>query len=315
MNNPKINITIPTYNRAYCLEKAIDAALNQSCPNCVVTVIDDGSTDETPQLMEKYAHRSDLNYIRLAENVGTAMAKNVSIVMSDYDAITFHDSDDIPDENKVLMQVRAMFGTAHKADPILNWESVGASSDEKLEVSVVVGAHKFIKLDGSVHVISKRMSLVDDFFPNLQFPSQTEGDWILINSGLFRRRVFEEIGGFMNSVEEDRELRNRTIGCGYLYYYLEEPLLTKIETGVSLTVSEDTGYSAQRRKKDRQKVWDRVKTIRENCNICSLKNELMIPVDLSEIKIDSVSNPQLLTVNRNIPHRLPVTDEYKKAIA
>lgn len=317
MNNPKINITIPTYNRAYCLEKAIDAALGQTYPNCDVTVVDDGSSDETRTIVRKYFDRPDFNYIRLAENVGTAMAKNVSILLSDYDAITFHDSDDIPDENKVLMQARAMFSTAHNADPILNWESVGCKSGETLDVNVVVGAHKFIKLDSTVHTISKRMSLVDDFFPNLQFPSQTEGDWILINSGLFRKCIFEEVGGYLDSVEEDRELRNRTIGCGYLYFYLEEPTLTKIETGVSLTVSEDTGYTARRREQDRSRVWERVKLIKETANLDELKEKLKVEVDLSSLKIAEMSNPDMTTINRKIPHRLPEEAPYKteRAIA
>jgi hypothetical protein len=149
------------------------------------------------------------------------------------------------------------------------------------------------------------MSLVDDFFPNLQFPSKTEGDWILINSGLFRKTVFEKIGGYLDSVEEDRELRNRTIGTGMLYYYLEEPLLTKIEMGVSLTVSEDTGYSGHIRKNDRNEVWDRLKIIKKADDMNQLMEELKVPVDLSGIKIKYISNPDILTVNEGISHKLP----------
>jgi glycosyltransferase involved in cell wall biosynthesis len=305
MNSQKINITIPTYNRDYCIRKAIDSALHQSYQNITVTVVDDGSSDNTPVIMKEYLDDSRVCYIQLAHNVGTAQAKNVSILLSDYDAITFHDSDDIPVENKILMQARAMFQTDHKADPILNWGPMGYDSNQSLEISVVVGAHKMIKLDSSIHTINKHISLTDDFFPNLQFPSKTEGDWILINSGLFRKNVFEELGGYMDSVEEDREIRNRTIGCGYLYYYLEEPLLTKIETGVSLTVSEDTGYQGMQRQQDRNRVWERIDIIRKAKKISQLKKELMVPVDLSDVKIKYISNPEILKLNHDIPHRLP----------
>lgn len=302
MKNPLINITIPTYNRGFCIEKAIKAAFNQTYHNYTITVVDDGSSDATYECVKKYFDEPNFCYIRLENNVGTAQAKNVSMMFSRYDAITFHDSDDIPDENKILLQARALSQEGHVADSILNWRQMGHEPESKMEVDVVVGAHKMIKLDGSVHYINKRMSLVDDFFPNLQFPSKTEGDWILINSGLFRKKVFEEMGGYLDSVEEDRELRNRLISTGSLFYYVETPLLTKIEMDVSLTVSEDTGYKADRRRNDRQQVWDRMALFRQNQDTARLKEQLKEKVDLSKVRFKSVSNPSLLTFNAAIPH-------------
>ena len=302
MERPLINITIPTYNRGYCINKAIKAAFNQSYDNFSITVIDDGSSDSTYDCVKRYFDEPNFCYIRLEDNVGTAQAKNVSMMFSRYDAITFHDSDDIPDENKVLLQARALSQPGHVADSILNWRQMGYEPESEMEVDVVVGAHKMIKLDGSVHMINKRMSLVDDFFPNLQFPSKTEGDWILINSGLFRKKVFEEMGGYLDSVEEDRELRNRLISTGSLFFYVESPLLTKIEMGVSLTVSDDTGYKAERRRNDRQQVWDRMALFRRNLNTTQLKEKLQVKVNLSGIRFKKVSNPSLLQFNANIPH-------------
>lgn len=302
MERPLVNITIPTFNRDFCLDKAIKGALNQSYDNITVTVVDDGSSDNTYECVKKYFDVPNFCYIQLENNGGTAQAKNVSIMFSNYDAITFHDSDDIPVENKILLQLRALNQQGHVADSILNWQLMGHAPDSKLDVDVVVGAHKMIKLDGSVHRISKRMSLVDDFFPNLQFPSKTEGDWILINSGLFRKKAFQETGGYLDSVEEDRELRNRLIATGYLFFYVEEPLLTKIEMDVSLTVSEDTGYRGDRRRQDRQEVWDRLKLMKRAENISQLKEQLKEKVDLSNVRFKKVSNPNLLTFNKDIPH-------------
>ncbi len=302
MERPLINITIPTFNRGFCINKAIEAALDQTYDHFTVTVIDDGSTDGTWERVRQYFDEPHFCYIGLEENAGTAQAKNVSIMFSRYDAITFHDSDDIPDPHKILLQARAMSQKGHMADSILNWQQLGIEPESRVDVDVVVGAHKMIKLDGSVHFINKRISLVDDFFPNLQFPSKTEGDWILINSGLFRKKVFEELGGYLNSVEEDREIRNRLIATGALFFYLETPLLTKIEMDVSLTVSGDTGYNADRRKRDRRKVWDRVALFREIRDTAQLKERLVEKVDLTGVRFKKVSNPSLLTFNENIPH-------------
>ena len=300
--NPKVNITIPSYNRAHCLGKAIDAALKQSYANTSVTVIDDGSTDETERLIERYVAHPNFCYVKLAKNVGTANAKNVSMMLSDYDAITFHDSDDIPKENKVLMQARALSQRGHVADEILDWRLHGYEDNSELLIDVVVGAHEMIKLDGSLHKMEKCLSLVDDFFPTLQFPSKTEGDWILINSGLFRKNVFEQLGGYLDSVEEDRELRNRTIGCGFMYFYLEQVLLTKVEMAASLTVDENTGYKGQERIRDRNQVRERTRLMLPKFGQKSLRDELRVKVDLAGVGLEYVSNPALLTFNDAIPH-------------
>ena len=77
MNALRLNVAviIPTYNRAYFLREAIESALSQSIPPIGVYVVDDASTDDTSQLMEKwYGAHPSVHYIRLPENSGPAYA-------------------------------------------------------------------------------------------------------------------------------------------------------------------------------------------------------------------------------------------------
>lgn len=298
---PLVNITIPTYNRASCLDKAIDAALRQSWDRFTVTVVDDGSTDDTASVVRRYASDPRFSCIRLGKNVGTAQAKNVSILLSDYDAITFHDSDDIPSQHKLLLQARALCLPGHRADAILDWESMGHSPGCDLSVDVVVGAYDLVKMDGSVHRIAKRVSLLDDFFPNVQFPSKTEGDWCLINAGLFRRNVFERLGGYLDSIEEDRELRNRTIAAGCVYYFVDESLLTKIERSDSLTIADGTSFEGEQRLGDRREVWRRNQRYLTGLRGPSVADEMSVTIDASEIVIEELVNPHLLHPNTGVP--------------
>ncbi|GAA5483126.1 glycosyltransferase family 2 protein [Haloferula sargassicola] len=256
-----IDIIIPTYNRAGCLAQAVRSALNQNYAPAVVTVVDDGSSDATREVVEPWFEHPRFRYVRLETNGGTARAKNVGLALSEEDAITFHDSDDVAEPNKLLLQARALGLRAH-ADHILDWAAFGIEPGSELQFDVAAGAHRFIKLDGSVHLIDKRISLVDDFFPTLQSPSKTEGDWVLINSSLFRRGCFKRLGGFLDSVEEDRELRNRLLAAGHLFHFIAEPLLTKIEMPVSLTTDGDTGYRGEKRRRDREEVWHRNRAYR-----------------------------------------------------
>ncbi|MFA5505072.1 MAG: glycosyltransferase family 2 protein, partial [Vulcanimicrobiota bacterium] len=211
----KVTVCIPTFNRAQILPKAVEAALRQSYEQTRVLVVDDGSSDGTRVALKPFFREPNFCYLKLARNVGTAQAKNVGLALADYDAITFHDSDDLPDPHKILLQVRALGLKGHVADPILDWSSVGIKPGSDLKIDLVFSGHRLIRSDGTVHEICKRISVVDDFFPNLQFPSKTPGDWILVNSALFRRSVFERVGGYLNSIEEDRELRNRIIVSGH----------------------------------------------------------------------------------------------------
>lgn len=307
------NITIPTYNRAVCLGKAIESALRQSYPDFTVTVVDDGSHDETPSVVRSYASDPRLAYVRLGRNVGTARAKNVGILLGRYDAITFHDSDDIVSDHKLLLQARAMMLEGHVADEILDWQALGHALGEQLHVDVVVGAYELVKMDGRVLRIDRRISLVDDFFPNLQFPAKTEGDWCLINAGLFRRSVFESLGGYLDSIEEDRELRNRAIAAGHVFYFVEQPLLTKIEMNDSLTVENSTGFRARRRIADRNQVWCRAAEYRHGLLGPAVAEQHAATMDLSDIVIEEFIRPELLQVAEDIP-ATEATREHLRAI-
>lgn len=298
-----VNITIPTYNRSRCIAQAVNTALAQSYTDTTVTVVDDGSTDATRAALVPFFLDPRFCYIRLAENRGTAGAKNASLLLSKYDAITFHDSDDLPDRHKIMIQQRALDIPGHIADPICDWKTLGHEPGSELQVETVFTAHNFIKADGSVHLINNRVSLIDDFFPNIQFPSRTEGDWILVNSALFRRDVFRRLGGYLDSIEEDRELRNRVISSGTITYFVERPLLDKIEMQDSLTVQESTNYKASHRVEDRRAVWERTQLYRRllfSGENRPTREEIQVPIDL-QVDIAEVSNPAMIEFNADLP--------------
>ena len=86
-----ISVIIPTYNRAYCLSRAIDSVLAQSHPVEKICVIDDGSTDGTQQLLQ--SNYPQIHYIR-QENKGVSAARNEGIRKIKSQWIAFLDSDD-----------------------------------------------------------------------------------------------------------------------------------------------------------------------------------------------------------------------------
>ena len=253
-------IAIPTYQRAHQICRAVEAALTQSQDDVCVAVIDDGSTDATQELCSPWFDHPRFTYLRLDRNVGTASAKNAALALLPFDAITFHDSDDIPHRDKLLRQQRTLVRGDLSADPCIPWHLTGGGQKPggNAQLDIVLTAHEFLSADGRVTRIARMLSLVDDFFPNLQFAAGPLGDWVLINSGLFRRSLFARIGGYRDSVEEDRELRNRAIMAGANIWFIDDVLLSKYDQPDSLTATGATGYFSERRLRDRQQVWQAI---------------------------------------------------------
>ena len=100
-----ISVIIPTYNRANFLKKAIDSVLAQTFKDFEFIVVDDGSTDETKVLIKGYKGR--IKYI-YQDNKGPASARNAGIKESKAEFITFLDSDDWWDKDKLKIQFEAM---------------------------------------------------------------------------------------------------------------------------------------------------------------------------------------------------------------
>ncbi|MBI5164565.1 MAG: glycosyltransferase family 2 protein [Magnetospirillum sp.] len=103
-----VTVVIPTYNRAYCLPRALDSALTQSHAAVEVVVVDDGSTDGTAALLAgRYGGESRVRVLRQA-NAGVAAARNAGLAVSRGDYVAFLDSDDIWQPWKLELQLAAL---------------------------------------------------------------------------------------------------------------------------------------------------------------------------------------------------------------
>src|SRR5882672_407459 len=102
---PLVSVIIPTYNRAAVVGAAIESVLDQTYRDFEVIVVDDGSTDETPATLNRYADR--IRVVRQT-NAGAAAARNRGIAASRSALIAFQDSDDLWLPHKLERQVALM---------------------------------------------------------------------------------------------------------------------------------------------------------------------------------------------------------------
>lgn len=212
----KISVIIPTYNRADKILESVNSVLRQTYTNIEVIVVDDGSTDDTKNVVESIEDER-VRYIRLLENGGASVARNVGVEHASGNIIAFEDSDDLWYANKLELQMEYW-----KLHP---------------EFSMIYSQYKM------------HLSETTCIAPNPEWYGEMEGDifpWLLLRNSIgtptmiMYKECFEEIGGFdteMRSLEDwDFAIR---FAEQFLIGYVEQPLVNAFfsEGGVSSSTS------------------------------------------------------------------------------
>jgi glycosyltransferase involved in cell wall biosynthesis len=109
-DNPKVSIIIPTYNRAHMIERSIQSVFNQTYQYFEIIVIDDGSIDNTKDIISKLIKKYNTNSRKIKYyhqyNSGACVARNKGLLLSSGDYIQFLDSDDFIEKNKIKTQLK-----------------------------------------------------------------------------------------------------------------------------------------------------------------------------------------------------------------
>jgi glycosyltransferase involved in cell wall biosynthesis len=162
-----VTVVIPCYNGAYYLAEAIRSGLTQTHPSVEVLVIDDGSTDESPEIAQGYPVR----YIR-QENRGLSGARNTGIAHSRGRYLVFLDADDRLLPDAIASGLRAL--------------------NEHPECVIAVAGHAFISAGGM-----RLRTAGKEHAGRSPYEALLRSNFIeMISSVIFRRSIFEEVGQF-----------------------------------------------------------------------------------------------------------------------
>jgi len=196
-----ISVIIPTYNRANFLERAIDSVLSQTRKVDECIIVDDGSSDNSSLILQKY--QSNVGVIRLDKNRGVSHARNVGMEMASGNWIALLDSDDEWKANKLERQLEAI----HKKP-----DTVFCHTEEI-----------WIRNGKRVNQMKKHQK-----FGGFIFDKSLERCLISPSSVLFRKSLLEEIGYFDPTfpICEDYDLWLK-VSARYAVLFLDEPLVIK----------------------------------------------------------------------------------------
>lgn len=92
---PKVSMVIPAYNAEKYVARCIDTVLVQSQPDVEIIVVDDGSTDHTPEIIDWYAENYENVAVMHQENSGAAAARNTGMKNARGEYTGFADVDDM----------------------------------------------------------------------------------------------------------------------------------------------------------------------------------------------------------------------------
>ena len=99
MSNPTVSVIIPVYNAQEGIKQCIDSLLNQSFTDFEIILINDGSTDNSLEVIKKYAADNDFIRVIDKENEGVAKTRNKGIQLANGKYIVFIDNDDFVDSD------------------------------------------------------------------------------------------------------------------------------------------------------------------------------------------------------------------------
>lgn len=97
---PAVSVIIPTYNRAYCLGRAINSVINQTFTDWELIIVDNFSTDNTRELISNYGD-DRIKYLECRNHGVVAASRNRGLDISSGEYVAFLDSDDWWDHRKL----------------------------------------------------------------------------------------------------------------------------------------------------------------------------------------------------------------------
>lgn len=163
-----ISVVIPTFNSGHLVTEAVASVLGQTIVPAEIIVVDDGSTDDTPDRLAPFAGR--IRYVR-QENQGVSTARNRGVEEARGEFVAFLDADDVWHPKKIELQLAAfdlaphlgLLGTTHVAWPAECWPVVPSAPPKPVLVSW------------------KRL---------------TVKNWFTMSSVVVRRSILDSLGGF-----------------------------------------------------------------------------------------------------------------------
>ena len=202
MKNPKFSIIVPVYNTEKYLKRCLDSIKNQSFKDYEVIIVNDGSTDNSSDIISKYSYK-----VINQENLGLSMARNNGVKESSGEYLIFLDSDDyiekdlLKEVNESLSNnpdlVRYQIKEVFDDEENINYEEEPFDNKSGVEAFKLITKYHFVE-NAWAYVIKR------DFYLKEKFS--------------FKKGTYHEDFGLMPLVIIKSKIVNSINYVGYCYY-------------------------------------------------------------------------------------------------
>ncbi|MCB0211820.1 MAG: glycosyltransferase [Anaerolineae bacterium] len=178
-SSPTVSVIIPTYNREHLIGQAIDSVLSQTFTDYELIVVNDGSTDDTAHILNRYGDR--IRAMNLTTNAGPSSARNLALDAARGEMIALLDSDDTWYPNMLALMVNYL-----RRHPEI--DIVCGLPDYLNEAGQPIGRHTW-----PPHL---RQSFETDLLGTMAL-----GNPLILSATLVRRICFDACGGFDSNLK------------------------------------------------------------------------------------------------------------------
>lgn len=195
---------MPAYNASKFIAPAVESIIGQTFQKFELIIVDDGSTDNTREIVSSYIEQDSRIKLILTDHAGVSHARNIGIEASNYDWIAMMDADDIAMPQRLEKQIAA----ANSNPRAIVWGTYAHHINSRGEI---------------LGFIRQGPTTEEEFY---DYQKKGEIPFFLNSSGLFKKEILVNVGGYTTEFEigTDFDLFERLAYYGPMLV-IPEPLL------------------------------------------------------------------------------------------
>ena len=218
ISNINIDIIIPNYNKSQYLEECINSVVSQTFKNWKLYIVDDFSTDNSLQFIEKYNTFNNINIIKLKKNKGPAFCRNLGVRISSSPYISFLDSDDLWVKNKLEKQITFMIKNkfSFTFSDYYWFKNINSKDYKSTQITNSLSFREFLN-NSSIN--SSTMILKRDIIKNTRFKNVNHEDYLfkcdILRSGVVAYKINDKLA-YYRIIKTSRS-SNKFVNLFYLW--------------------------------------------------------------------------------------------------
>lgn len=291
MPNNLVSVIVPAYQSAKYLSEALNSLLRQTYNDIEIIIIDDGSTDETKNIVAPYLLNKKIKYFYI-NNSGTAKAKNFGLQQAHGQYIQILDADDLLNPNAISEKITFLKKNPQYSAVYSDFEYFDNKKKQKISPNKRLSFRS-----------AKSGSLFNDLI---------KGNFLAINSLLISKNIFNHAGLFNENLahHEDWELwlRFDLAGCTWGFLNKKLALCRLHETSLSAdnikmaasrcqvlknilkitTISDDQNNKIQQALKYNQKKYQFIKIEQKFINFHPFFKSIFKKIEILIIKLKNI---------------------------